>query len=87
MVSIKHVMHSKRKLKSNGLLRLCIASKGVLTVSDFIASFSDNKTDKQDSSFIEYLLIWIQKVKDVAELLNDCNCSKENYHSSNMHTM
>ena len=40
-------MHSERKLKVKGLLRLFTASKGVLTVSDI-------KTDKQDSSFIEY---------------------------------
>ena len=47
-------MHSENKLMSKGLLRLFTASKGVLTVSDFIASFSDDKTDKQDSLFIEY---------------------------------
>ena len=39
-------MHRERKL-----LRLFIASKGVLTVGDFIASFSDNKSDKQDSIY------------------------------------
>ena len=54
LVSIKDVMHNEMKLKSNGLVRLCIASKGMLTVSDIIASLSDNKTEKQDSSFIEY---------------------------------
>ena len=47
-------MYSERKLKIKGLLRLFSASKGVLTVSDFIASFSDIKTNKQDSSFIKY---------------------------------
>ena len=41
-------------IQSKGLLRLFTTSKGVLTVSDFIASFSDIKTNKQDSSFIEY---------------------------------
>ena len=48
LVSIKDVMHSERKLPIKELLRLFTASKGVLTVSDFIASFGDNKTDKQD---------------------------------------
>ena len=47
LVSIKDVMHCERKLKSYGLFR-------GLAVSDFIASFSDNKTDKQECSFIEY---------------------------------
>ena len=52
LVSVKDVMYSERKLKIKGLLRLFSSSKGVLTVSDFIASFSDIKTNKQDSSFI-----------------------------------
>ena len=47
-------MYSERKLKIKGLLRLFSTSKGVLTVSDFIDSFSNIKTNKQDSSFIEY---------------------------------
>ena len=51
-VSVKDVMYSEVKLKIKGLLRLFSASKGVLTVRDFIASFSDIKTNKQDSSFI-----------------------------------
>ena len=82
-------MHSKRKLNGKGLLRLFTASKRVLTVSDFIASFSDNNTVKQDSSLLNTFLIaiWIHKLKYVCELLSDCICSKENYHSSNMHTM
>ena len=47
-------MYSERKQMIKGLLRLFSASKCVLTVSDVIASFSDIKTNKQDSSFIEY---------------------------------
>ena len=44
-------MHSKITFKINGMLRLFTASKAVFTVSDCIASFSDIKTGKQDSSF------------------------------------
>ena len=47
-------MHSEMKLTIKGLFNLLTASKGVLTVSDLIASFGDNKTDKQDSSFVQY---------------------------------
>ena len=44
---VKDVMHSERKLKSNGLLHLCIASKGL--------HISDNKLINT-TSFIEYFL-------------------------------
>ena len=47
-------MHSERKLKIKELLRLFTASKGVLAFSDIIVPFSDIKTNKPDSSFIEY---------------------------------
>ena len=41
----------------------------MLTVSDFIASFSDIKTNKQDSSFIEYFPCDMDtEIKDVSEL-------------------
>ena len=71
LVSVKDVMYSERKLKIKGLLRLFSSSKGVLTVSDFIASFSDIKTNKQDSSFIEYFPYCDMdtEIKDVSELL------------------
>ena len=71
LVSVKYVMYSERKLKIKGLLRLFSSSKGVLTVSDFIASFSDIKTNKQDSSFIEYFPYCDMdtEIKDVSELL------------------
>ena len=64
-------MYSERKLKIKGLLRLFSSSKGVLTVSDFIASFSDIKTNKQDSSFIDYFPYCDMdtEIKDVSELL------------------
>ena len=54
-----------------GLLRLFSASKDVFTVSDFIASFSDIKTNKQDSSFIEYFPYCDMdtEIKAVSELL------------------
>ena len=63
-------MHSERKLKIEGLIRLFTDSKGVLTVSDFIASFSDIKTNKQDSSFIEYFPYYDMdtEIKHVSEL-------------------
>ena len=47
-------MHSERKLKVTGLLRLFTAYKCVLTVGGIIASFRGITTDKQDSSYIEY---------------------------------
>ena len=47
LVSVKYVMHSERKLKVKGLLRLFSSSNGVLTVSDFIASFSDITTNRR----------------------------------------
>ena len=46
---VKDVMYSERKLRIKGLLSLFSASKGVLTVSDIIALFSNIKTTKQDS--------------------------------------
>ena len=71
LVSVKDVMYSERKLKIKGLLRLFSSSKGVLTISDFIASFSDIKTNTQDSSFIEYFPYCDMdtEIKDVSELL------------------
>ena len=71
LVSVKDVMYNERKPKIKGLLRLFSASKGVLTVSDFIASFNDIKTNKQDSSFIEYFPYCDMgtEIKDVSELL------------------
>ena len=64
LVSVKDVMYSGMKLKIKGLLRLFSVSKGILTVSDFMASFSDNKTNKQDSLLNTFLIaIWIQKSK------------------------
>ena len=54
LLSVKYVMHSERKQKIKGLLCLFTTSKGVLTVGDLIASFRDNKTNKQNFSFIEY---------------------------------
>ena len=56
LVSIKDVMNIERKLESKGLLRLFTStSKGVLTVSDFKALCSANKTDKQFYSIISLL--------------------------------
>ena len=64
-------MHNERKLENKGLLRLF--TKGVLTVRDFIASFSDNKTDIYRTLHLlnTFLIeIWIQKLKAVSELFN-----------------
>ena len=77
LVSVKDVMYSERKLKIKGLLGSFSSSKGVLTVSDFIASFSDIKTNKQDSSFIKhssFIKYFLHcdmdtEIKDVSELL------------------
>ena len=68
---ILYIMYSERKLKIKGLLRLLYTSKDVLTVSNFMASFSDIDAHKQDSSFIEYFPYCDMdtEIKDVSELL------------------
>ena len=69
-------MYNERKLKIKGLLRLFSASKCVLAVSDFIVSFSDIKTNKQDSSFIEHFPYCDMdtEIKYVSELLMLTGC-------------
>ena len=57
-----------------------------LTVSDFMASFSCIKTDKQDTSFIEYFPYCDMDtyIKDVS---GDWICCKDINHSFGMYTM
>ena len=55
LVLVQEVFQSERKLKIKGLLRL-YTSKGVIPISDFIASFSERNKNQQDEVFIEKFL-------------------------------
>ena len=64
LVSVQEVFQSERKLKIKGLLRL-YTSKGVIPISDFIASFSEiikfNKMRYLLKNF--HIVTWTQKYR------------------------
>ena len=64
------MFQSERKLKIKGLLRL-YTSKGVIPISDFIASFSEINKNQQDEVFIEKISYCDMdtEISDVSELL------------------
>ena len=71
LVSVKEVMQSERKLKVRGLLRLFTGTRGVVSVKEFLCSFSDLEKDKQDTAFIHAFPYcdMNKKIMDVSELL------------------
>ena len=70
LVSVQEVFQCERKLKIKGLLRL-YTSKGVIPISDFIASFSEINKNQQDEVFIENFPYCDMdtEISDVSELL------------------
>ena len=52
LVSVKEVMQSEMKLKIRGLLRLFTGTRGVVSVKEFVCSFSDIEKGKQDTTFV-----------------------------------
>ena len=71
LVSVKDIIHSERKLKIKGLLRLFTASKDGLTVSNYLSTFSDIEKHNQDEEFIDDFPYCDMdtEIKDVSELL------------------
>ena len=71
LVSVQEVFQSERKLKIKGLLRLFTSSKGVIPISDFIASFSEISKSQRDENFIEKFPYCDMEteITDVSELL------------------
>ena len=63
LVSVKEVMQGERKLKIMELLRLFTGTRGVVSVKEFVCSFSDIKKGKQDTAFIlhSHIVIWTWK--------------------------
>ena len=64
LVSVKEVMQGERKLKIRGLLRLFTGTRGVVSVKEFVCSFSDIEKGKQVTAFIlhSHIVIWTWKL-------------------------
>ena len=53
LVSVQEVLESKKKLRIKSLLKLYSASKGVITIRDYIGNFNDVRHQHCDDSFCE----------------------------------
>ena len=64
-------INRERKLMIRGLLRLFTGTRGVVSVKEFVCSFSDIEKGKQDTAFIlhSHIVIWTWKLYMCLELL------------------
>ena len=53
LVSVQDVLHSEKKLKIKSLLKLYSASKGDITIRDYLGTFSDQKHEQCDINFVD----------------------------------
>ena len=53
LVSVQEVLQSEKKLKIKSLLKLYSASKGAITIRDYIGNFSDVKHQHCDDGFVK----------------------------------
>ena len=80
LVSVKEVMQSEMKLKIRGLLRLFTGTRGVVSVKEFVCSFSEIEKGKQDTAFIHAFPYCDMDMEtmDVSELLMVTGCIAKN---------
>ena len=73
-------MQGERKLKIRGLLRLFTGTRGVVSVEEFLCSFSEIEKGKQDTSFFHAFPYCDMDMEtmDVSELLMVTGCIAKN---------